>query len=155
MIQHIRRACKYFLQITLIFIVIIAVLMFTGMVSTDVNVAFRNGWTSLAYIAIAFGVMSAVYPFFGYGKRHIRAQGDPAKHRAAIAEAMKERGYVLASEKDGVLQYRLSSAVNRIARLWEDTITISPVLDGFEAEGLVRDLARVVSSIDHKIHQYV
>ena len=31
-------------------------------------------------------------------------------------------------------------------------VTITPVLGGFEAEGLIRDLARVVASIDHKIN---
>ena len=33
-----------------------------------------------------------------------------------------------------------------------DAVTITPVLGGFEAEGLIRDLARVVASIDHKIN---
>ena len=68
---------------------------------------------------------------------------------------MLARGYVPGPQEDGTLRYHLASPVNRLARLWEDTITITPVLDGFEAEGLMRDLARVVSSIDHKINQYV
>lgn len=155
MIQHLRRALKYFVQISFIFGVIMGILMLSGMVSKDVNVAFRSGWKSIGYIGIAFGAMSLLYPLFGYGKRHIRATGDPAGHRAAIDEVMQARGYILASERDGVLRYHLASPVNRLARLWEDTLTISPVLDGFEAEGLMRDLARVVSSIDHKINQYV
>ena len=39
-------------------------------------------------------------------------------------------------------------------RLWEDTITLHPVLGGFQAEGLVRDLSRIVMAIDHKINDY-
>ena len=147
---YLRRAVKYFIQITLLFVVIIAVLMLTGMVSKDVAVAFRNGWTSIAYIFGLFAVMSAAYPFFGYGKRTIRATGDPAELWPAIDAALESRGYV----KEGEGRYHLASAFNRAARLWEDTITITPVLGGFEAEGLVRDLSRVVMSIDHKINNY-
>lgn len=152
MMTYVRRAVKYFIQITLIFVVIIAVLMLTGLVSKDVAVAFRSGWKSVGYIFSLFAVMSAVYPYFGYGKRTVRAEGEPSEHKAAIDEAMRERGYVPAGESPEACKYHLSSPVNRAARLWEDTITITPVLGGFEAEGLVRDLARVVSSINHKIH---
>lgn len=151
---HIRRALKYFIQITVIFVVIIGALMMLGLVSTDVSVAFRNGWTSIAWIAGLFFLMSFAYPLFGYGKRTIRAKGEPSEYRDAIDEAMTLRGYVLSGESDGVLKYRLASPVARIARIWEDTITISPVLGGFEAEGLMRDLARVAMTIDHKINSY-
>ena len=65
-----------------------------------------------------------------------------------IVEALKLRGYVLESEADGVLKLHLSSPVNRAFRFWEDTITLTPVLEGWEAEGLSRDLVRVVSSIE-------
>ena len=149
---YFRRAAKYFVQITIIFVLIIGILMLSGMVSKDVAVAFRSGWKSVGYIFALFAVMSAVYPYFGYGKRTVRAEGESSEHKAAIDEAMRERGYVPAGESPEACKYHLSSPVNRAARLWEDTITITPVLGGFEVEGLVRDLARVVSSINHKIH---
>lgn len=151
---HIRRALKYFIQVTLIFTVIIGALMLAGLVSKDVNVAFREGWKSIGYIVGVFFVVSFVYPLMGYGKRNIRANGDPAEHRANIDKAMEQRGYVLESEKDWELRYHLASPVARLARLWEDTITIKPQLGGFQAEGLVRDLARVVMSIDRNINSY-
>ena len=152
---HIRRALKYFIQVTVIFAVIIGALMLAGLVSKDVNVAFREGWKSIGYIAGVFFVVSFVYPLMGYGKRNIRANGDPAEHRASIDKAMEQRGYVMESESpDGELRYHLASPVARLARLWEDTITIKPQLGGFQAEGLVRDLARVVMSIDRNINSY-
>ncbi|MBR1570094.1 MAG: hypothetical protein IJ651_05125 [Bacteroidales bacterium] len=152
--KYLRRAIKYFIQITLIFVVIIAVLMLTGMVSKDVAVAFQKGWTSVGYILAAFLVMSAAYPYFGYGKRRIRAEGDPAGYRKSIIEALEGRSYTFAGEKDGALLFHLKSPVNRLARFYEDTITITPVLGGFEAEGLIRDLSRVVMAIDSKINRY-
>lgn len=153
--KYIRRAFKYLIQISLIFVVIIGALMLTGFVSKDVTVAFRNGWTSILYIFGLFAVMSAVYPFFGYGKRTVRAQGDPAALWPLIDEAMAQRHYKKADETtEGSRRYVLSSPVNRAARLWEDSITLTPVLGGFEAEGLVRDLARVVMTLDRKLNQY-
>ncbi len=152
--KYLRRALKYLLQISLIFVVIMAVLMLSGMVSKDVTVAFRNGWTSILYILGLFAVMSFAYPFFGYGKRIIRVGGDPAELWPLIDEAMQARGYVPASETEEGRCYHLSSPLNRAARMWEDCITITPVLGGFQAEGLVRDLSRVVMSIDHKINNY-
>jgi hypothetical protein len=38
--------------------------------------------------------------------------------------------------------------------MWEDRVTLTPVLGGFEAEGLSRDLVRVVSAIEHKFRNY-
>ena len=152
---YLRRAVKYFLQICLLFVVIVAALMAFGMVSTDVALAFRNGWTSILYIAGLFAVMSAVYPFFGYGKRTIRASGAPEEHWNGIEKAMAQRGYVQAETlEDGCRRYHLRSPLNRAARFWEDTITITPILGGFEAEGLVRDLGRIVMSIDRNLNDY-
>ena len=152
---HLRRSAKYFVQISIIFVLIIGVLMLTGMVSKDVAVAFRNGWRSIWMIIGLFAVMSIAYPFFGYGKRKIHASGDPAPLWEKIDEAMEIRGYVLSGNTpEGGREYHLKSPVNRAARMWEDTVTVNPVLGGFEAEGLIRDLSRVVMSIERNINNY-
>ena len=152
---YIRRAVKYLIQLTFIFIVLIGILMAAGMIPVDVALAFKKGWQSVWFILALFAFMAAIYPFFGYGKRNIRAQGDPADYWEAIGQAMEGRGYVEAAcLEDGTHKYHLKSGVARMARLWEDTITITPQLGGFQAEGLQRDLARVVMSIDHKINRY-
>ena len=145
---YIRRALKYFVQATLTITVILALLMLFGVVSKDISVAFQHGWTSVWWILAIFAVMALAYPFFGYQKRQIHVKGDPALARDGIVEALRGRGYVLASETDGVLKFNLTAPLNRAFRFWEDTITLSPVLGGWEAEGLSRDLVRVVSSIE-------
>ena len=145
---YLRRACKYFLQITLLLALIVAVLMLSGMVSKDITVAFRNGWTSVGWMLGLFAVMALAYPFFGYQKRKIALPGDPAECKSGIVEALKVRGYLLENDVDGILSFHLSNPLNRAARMWEDRVTLTPVLGGFEAEGLARDLVRVVSSIE-------
>ena len=153
--KHLRRSLKYFIQISIIFVLIIGVLMLSGMVSKDVAVAFRSGWKSIWMIAALFAAMSLAYPFFGYGKRKIHANGDPAPMWKKIDEAMEIRGYRFCGDApEGGRKYCLKSPVARIARIWEDTVTIQPVLGGFEAEGLVRDLSRVVMTIDRKLNEY-
>ena len=146
---YIRRALKYFIQTCLLLAIIIGILMLSGMVSRDITVAFTHGWTSVWWILAIFAVMALVYPFFGYQKRKIHVNGDPALAQNGIVEALKIRGYVLGSDADGVLKFHLSSPVNRAFRFWEDTVTLTPILGGWEAEGLSRDLVRVVSSIEH------
>ena len=145
---HLRRALKYFIQTCLLLVIILAILMLSGMVSKDISVAFQHGWTSVWWILGLFAVMALVYPFFGYQKRMIHVKGEPALAKDGIAEALRGRGYVIADETDGILKFHLASPVARAFRMWEDTITLSPILGGFEAEGLSRDLVRVVSSIE-------
>ena len=123
--------------------------MLAGVVSTDISVALIYGWKSVWFILAVFAFFSLIYPFFGYQKRMIHVKGDPALAKDGIAEALRGRGYVIADETDGILKFHLASPVARAFRMWEDTITLSPVLGGFEAEGLSRDLVRVVSSIEH------
>ena len=151
---YVRRALKYFIQITLILAVILVILMASGMVSWDMNIAFQHGWKSVWWILSAFAVMSLAYPFFGYQKRKINVVGDPADYKEGIVKALATRGYVLEDDTDGELKFRLSSPVNKAARMWEDRITLTPVLGGFQAEGLSRDLVRVVSSIEHQFRSH-
>ena len=151
---YLRRAIKYFVQACLIVTVILAVLMVSGLVSTDISVAFVHGWKSVWWILALFAVMSLAYPFFGYQKRKVHVEGDPALAKDGIIEALAPRGYALESEKDGVLTFRLSSPVKKAARMWEDRITLTPVLGGFEAEGLSRDLVRVVNSIEYHFRNH-
>ena len=151
---YLRRAFKYFIQITLILALILVILMASGMVSWNMDIAFQHGWKSVWWILAAFAVMSLAYPFFGYQKRKINVVGDPADYKEGIVKALATRGYVLEDDTDGELKFRLSSPVNKAARMWEDRITLTPVLGGFQAEGLSRDLVRVVSSIEHQFRSH-
>ena len=151
---YLRRAVKYFIQVSLLSAVIIGVLMATGYVSKDINVALPHGWKSVWWILAIFAIMALAYPFFGYQKRKINVNGDPALAKNGIVEALKGRGYVPAGEADGILKFHLSSPLNRAARMWEDTITLSPVLGGWEVEGLTRDLVRVIGSIEYYFRNY-
>lgn len=151
---YLRRAVKYFIQICITMGLILGVLMLLGIVSTDINVAFIQGWKSVWIILGLFAVVSAIYPLFGYSRRRIDLAGEPSELRPGILRAMENRSYRLEKDEDGVMTFRLVSPVNRLTRLFEDRITLKPVLGGLEAEGLTRDLARAVSSIEHQCREY-
>lgn len=147
------RAVKYFVQVSLTMTVILLILMAAGLVSKDINIAFQRGWVSIGLIAIIFAVVSGVYPLFGYNKRMVNARGEPSEHRGTIIDTMKDRGYELEKEADdGNMYFRLRSISSRIFRIWEDRVTITPVLGGFTVEGLTRDITRITSNLEYNIN---
>ena len=152
---YLRRALKYFLQICIIFVVIIGVLMLTGFISKDVGVAFQQRLdVHRLHPGRLLPLVSLAYPLSATANgpstpRETRRNTGRHRRRHGIP------GYVKAGEtEDGGRKYHSHATFNRVMRLWEDSITIEPVLGGFQAEGLVRDLARIVSAIDHKINTY-
>lgn len=150
--RYVVRAVKYFIQVSITMALILGILMALGLVSTDVNVAFQQGWRSIGIIAILFGVVSGIYPLFGYSKRTVNAKGEPAGHRSAIIGTMESRGYTLEKEADdGAMSFRLRSIAARIFRFWEDRVSISPVLGGFTVEGLTRDITRIAGNLEFKL----
>ena len=150
--RYVIRAVKYFIQVSLTMTVILLILMAAGLISTDINVAFQNGWRSVGIIAILFGVVSGIYPVFGYSKRTVDAKGAPEEHRSDIIGIMEERGYKLEKEADdGSMYFLLRSIPARIFRLWEDRVSITPVLGGFTVEGLTRDITRIAGNLNYKL----
>ena len=48
------RAVKYFFYFTILFVIIMAALVFIGVVKADVSLMFRDGYKSLWQIALLF-----------------------------------------------------------------------------------------------------
>ena len=144
--RYVIRALKYFLQVSILVSLVVGALMLTGLVSKDISVAFKDGWKSIGYIAIMFACVSAVYPRFGYGKREILIPGEFSEIKDEVIRRMSIRGYIPEDIDGENITFRLSSTYGRIFRLFEDRITFERSLGGFTAEGLSRDLVRVVNA---------
>ena len=131
--RYIVRAIKYFCWFAVLFTLVISALVFTKFVPADNGVAglFVHGWKSVLEIAGVFLVFSALYPKFGYQKRQVSIPGEWSEVSAEVKGARRA----------GV----------RIARLWEDRITVTPVFGGVELEGPAKDLARLVSHMEYKL----
>lgn len=142
---------KYFIGVCLLFTLIIGALMLAKVVSTDINVLFRAGWKSVGLIALMFLCVSAVYPKFGYAKRHASVAGEDAEMRPSVKEFFQGRGYVLESETPEQMTFRSGSTWHRITTFGEDRITVTPEFGGYGVEGLGRDIVRLISGLEYKL----
>ena len=148
--KYIVRAVKYFIYICVLVSIILLVMVLAHFVSSDINVMFKEGWKSVAKIALVFAGIAAIYPLFGYRKLLAGVLGELGGLRDGVVKCMEERGYRLESEDGETMKFRSRSVLNRIFRVWEDRITITKTLGGFEVEGLSRDVARIVPALEYR-----
>ncbi len=148
--RYVIRAVKYFLYIVVLVTLILTVLALSGFVSSDINVMFRNGWKSVWLILAVFAFVSAFYPRFGYGRRQVHITGEYSQIRQGVIDFMTEHGYRLEKELGEDLFFRSTSAARRIARVWEDRITLERCLGGFVLEGPAKDIVRLAGGLDYR-----
>jgi len=149
--KYLIRAVKYFLYICFLISITITVLVLCELLSSDINVMFINGWKSVGLIAAAFAGASALYPLFGYTKRSVEALGEQEELKDSVIAYMESRNYLLEKREEGVMYFRSKSIANRIARVWEDRITITDELGAFRLEGLSKDVTRLASGLKYKL----
>lgn len=147
--RYIVRSVKYFIYFTVIFILIMAVLVFTGAAEGDISSMFRGGYSALWKIAAIFAAISAVYPSVGFMKKDAMFHGSWEECKGRIAEFMEGRGYSLESEDTGTMSFR-KSGISRLTRMYEDRITITAKLGGAEVEGLRKDVFRIVTGLESR-----
>ncbi len=131
-------------------IVILAVLMMLGAISTDIDKIFTGGWKSVGWIAVMFACVSLVYPRFGYASRSLSVPGEYGGLKPGIAEYMQARGYVVEKEDGENISFRLASGFGRFARMYEDRITFTREFGGFRIEGPNKDIVRIINGLETK-----
>ena len=149
--RYFLRAVKYFIQMSVILVLVIGILMLTKMVDTDIDKAFSQGWTSVGWIALMLAGFSALYPLLGYRKRAIDASKAGPDPLAKVQQAMEEKGYSVASQEGNRIVFRSNSAYLRITRLGEDRITATLEAGTLTLEGAAKDLARLIFPIERKL----
>lgn len=144
------RAVKYFIYIIILFSLIIAVLVFSGFVESDIDTMFRGGWRSIWQIAVLFAVVAAVYPKWGFTKRKVNIPGEYHEIRQGVLDFMAERGYKLETEDGENMTFRLRSKFSAIVKMLEDRVTFTRELGGFSVEGLTKDILRLSGGLEYK-----
>ncbi len=150
------RAIKYFCWFAVLFALIISVLWFSKLAPTDNGVQglFVNGWMSILEIAGVFLVFSAFYPKFGYVRRTARIPGEWSEVAAEVKKYFDGRGdWYKESEEPERLCFRSTKTAHRIARLWEDRLTVTPAFGGVEIEGPAKDVSRIASSMEYSLNR--
>ena len=150
--KYIIRAIKYFFYFAIITTLIVLALVLIGAVEGDLNTIFEGGYSALWKIAIFFAVVAAVYPKVGFVTREITVGRGWNDIREETVGYLKERRYVLESEKDGTATFRCRDIASRISKMYEDRITIVETPEGCEMEGLRKDVMKLAAGLEHRLN---
>ena len=145
--RYLLRSVKYFIQLTVILTLVIAILIVAKVVDSDISKIFVNGYDSLWQIALIMAAFAAIYPKFGYASRRVAMPGSDEEIMPVLERVMASRGYEREKRSDSRICYRKSSIPDRILRLWEDRIRVERRATGFELEGYNRDVVRLANSL--------
>jgi hypothetical protein len=122
-------------------------------VGGSVDEIFKNGTKSIWQIAIIVGVFSLFYPSIAYGRRKALIMGSYEQSRQGVLEVMETLGYKLEKEEGENLSFVKRSPFQRLLGMYEDRLCFTRSMTGFEIEGRVKDLARVISSLEARFRQ--
>ena len=145
--RYLIRSVKYFVQLMVILTIIIAILIVAKVVDSDISKIFVNGYDSLWQIALLMAAFAAIYPRFGYSRRQAIVPGSDEETAPVLERVMASFGYEKEQRTDGVLAYRKRSVGDRLLRLWEDRVTVTRFVSGYELEGANKDIVRLINAL--------
>ena len=145
------RAIKYFFYFLIVFCLIMAIFVFAGFVKADPREMFRDGYNSVWQAALLLGVVSALYPKFGFTVKSVEIEGEYSEIRDEIVRYMESRGYKLETENGENLTFRLRSKVSALFRMLEDRVTLTRKPGGFTAEGLTKEIVRITGGLEYRL----
>ena len=146
------RAVKYFLYFTILSTTFITVLVLIGAVEGNINAIFEDGYNSLWKIAIFFAAVSAFYPKLGFISRNIAVNREWSEIRTEAIDFFADRKYELESETPDKITFRIKGTAGRLSKMFEDRITVTKVLGGYEFEGLRKDILRIGTSFENRFY---
>lgn len=153
LMKYLVRAIKYFFKLLVILALILLAMIAFKFVEADITKMFVHGADSLWQIALLMAIFAAVYPRFGYVTRSIPVPGSPEETLPVLKRAMDARGYVLQKQDGESMVYVKRSKLDRILKMYEDTITVTPAITGYELEGAGKDVARAAAAIENAFNQ--
>ena len=150
--KYIIRAIKYFFYFAFLTTALVTVLVLIGAVESNIEAIFEGGYTALWKMAVFFGVVAAVYPSLAFIRRDIPAKGEFSAQKQEIKEYMKDHRYELESETENTLTFRVRGIAGRLAKMYEDRITVTSTLGGIQIEGLRKDVIRLATGLDIRLN---
>lgn len=145
------RSVKYFIYFCAIMTIMISVLILIGAAEANIETLFRGGYSALWKIAILFAVISAIYPKVSFIRREASVPGSWDEIKGDIRRYMEDNHYEFEKEDTESMSFRHKGAVSRLARMYEDRITVSMAFGGVTVEGHRKDVMRVATGIEYKM----
>ena len=149
--KYIIRAVKYFIYFSLTCAIIVTALVTIGAVEGNIDSIFEEGYRSIGKIAAFFAVVAAVYPKLGFITRGISVSGSWEEIREQTLEFMTERRYELESESTEKVTFRVKGIAGKLSKMYEDRLTMTRTIDGWQMEGLRKDALRISSALEHRL----
>ena len=150
--KYLIRSIKYFFYFAFLTTAIIAALVVTGFADGNIDTMFRGGAESIWKMAAFFAVVAAIYPKVGCISRKVSTDRAWNDVRNEVVNFMRERQYDLETEGKETITFRRRGALNRLTRMFEDRITLSLKEDGFEMEGLRKDVFRLSVNLEYRLN---
>ena len=145
------RAIKYFFYFSIITTAIVLALVLIGAVEGDINEIFEGGYKALWNIAAFFAVIAAVYPKVGFIRREVPLRREWAEVREDTISYFRDRRYILESENGDTVTFRCKDVASRLSKMYEDRITLKITPEGYEMEGLRKDVLRLAAGWEHRL----
>lgn len=149
--KYLIRSIKYFIYFSVICALIVSALVLIGAVEGDINAIFSEGYGSIGKIAVFFAAVAAIYPKVGFINRSICSDKEWKDIRNEVLGYMKERGYELESENAGIVTFRCRSLSGKLSKMYEDRLTLTKTGEGFQLEGLRKDVMRLAMGLGHHL----
>ena len=151
--KYIVRAVKYFFYFAFLSTAIIVALVLIDAVENDINAIFEEGYNSIWKIAIFFAAIAAVYPKLGFIIRSVAVNREWNEIREEAIEFFKDRRYELETETPEQITFRIKGTAGRLSKMFEDRVIVRKVLDGYEFEGLRKDILRLAAGFENKFYR--
>lgn len=147
--KYLIRVVKYAIYLTIIFFLIIAIMSITSKQGLHYENFFRPG--TGGQLLIFFGVISFVYPFFGFVKKKVYLNRNFAEDKEKIKEVFINCHFVLVSEDATTITFRHSSKFTRAMRMFEDAVVLDFSDNPITLDGQRKEVYRLSRSIEYAV----
>lgn len=151
--KHLIRSVKYFFYIAIFFCILVTIMFYTSTrpEGTTVFDLFKEGaWWKILLFFIAF---AGVYPFVGYQKKDIYTAENLKTKKEEIITLFENANFVLESETETSLTFRLKNKFLRFMRTYEDAVVIDYSDIPATISGLRKDTLRFSRSIEYLMRE--
>lgn len=151
--KHLIRSVKYFFYIAIFFCILVTIMFYTSTrpEGTTVFDLFKEGaWWKILLFFITF---AGVYPFVGYQKKEIYTAENLKTKKEEIITLFENANFVLESETETTLTFRLRNKFLRFMRTYEDAVVIDYSDIPATISGLRKDTLRFSRSIEYLMRE--
>ncbi len=146
--KYLIRSVKYFIFIAVFFCIAVSFIFTISEHQPGITIfdLFKNQEIKILLFFVAF---SAVYPLLGYYTKKIYVDNNFKDKKDDICNLMTNANYILVSDQNNVITFRLKSPFLRFMRMYEDYIVIDYSDNPVIMSGLRKDVVRFGRGIEY------